>query len=44
MDLTATFVVHVQHSEERTLYNLERLWSDCPQIELNLDLPPAEEA
>ena len=38
------FVVHVQHDEERTLYNLERLWSDCPQIELNLDLPPAEEA
>ena len=38
------FVVHVQHTEERTLYNLERLWSDCPQIELNLDLPPAEEA
>lgn len=37
-------VVHVQHDEERTLYNLERLWSDCPQIELNLDLPPAEEA
>lgn len=36
------FVVHVQHDEERTLYNLERLWSDCPRLELNLDLPPAE--
>ena len=33
------FVVHVQHSEERTLYNLERLWKDCPQIPLELDLP-----
>ena len=33
------FVVHVQHSEERTLYNLERLWKDCPQIELNIDQP-----
>lgn len=33
------FVVHVQHSEERTLYNLERLWKDCPQIPLELHLP-----
>ena len=33
------FVVHVQHSEERTLYNLERLWKDCPQIPLEIDLP-----
>lgn len=32
------FVVHVQHTEERSLYNLERLWKDCPQIELGLDL------
>ncbi len=23
------FVVHVQHTEERSLYNLERLWKDC---------------
>ncbi len=36
------FVVHVQHTEERTLYNLERLWKDCPQIALNLALPPTE--
>ncbi|MGH3492140.1 MAG: ribosome silencing factor, partial [Sciscionella sp.] len=27
-------VVHVQHQEERTFYALERLWRDCPQIEL----------
>lgn len=25
-------VVHVQHSEERVFYALERLWTDCPQI------------
>ena len=31
------FVVHVQHSEERTLYSLERLWKDCPVIPLDLD-------
>jgi ribosome-associated protein len=27
-------VVHVQHSEERAFYALERLWRDCPVIEL----------
>ena len=27
-------VVHVQHSEERVFYALERLWRDCPAIEL----------
>ncbi len=27
-------VVHVQHSEERVFYSLERLWKDCPQIAL----------
>ena len=29
-------VVHVQQDEERSLYDLERLWSDCPQIKLEL--------
>lgn len=29
-------VVHVQHSEERAFYALERLWSDCPTIDLQL--------
>ncbi len=29
-------VVHVQHEEERSFYALERLWGDCPTIELNL--------
>jgi len=33
-------VVHVQHSEERTLYSLERLWKDCPPIELG-ELEPS---
>lgn len=26
-------VVHVQHTEERDFYALDRLWKDCPQIE-----------
>jgi ribosome-associated protein len=25
-------IVHVQHSEERAFYALERLWKDCPTI------------
>lgn len=34
-------VVHVQHSEERTYYALERLWKDCPTIPLPAEaLPP----
>ena len=33
------FVVHVQHTEERSLYNLERLWKDCPQIPLDIVFP-----
>jgi ribosome-associated protein len=27
-------VVHVQHIEERVYYSLERIWRDCPVIEL----------
>jgi ribosome-associated protein len=27
-------VVHVQHVDEREYYSLERLWRDCPLIEL----------
>jgi ribosome-associated protein len=27
-------VVHVQHAEEREFYALERLWRDCPTIDL----------
>jgi ribosome-associated protein len=29
-------VVHVQQSEERSLYDLERLWRDCPHIPVEL--------
>ena len=27
-------VIHVQHQEERSFYGLERLWKDCPVIEV----------
>lgn len=27
-------VVHVQLAEERVVYDLERLWHDCPQLDL----------
>ncbi|WP_265522124.1 ribosome silencing factor [Oerskovia flava] len=30
-------VVHVQHAEDRVYYALERLWKDCPLIELPED-------
>ncbi|MFP5360163.1 MAG: ribosome silencing factor [Actinomycetes bacterium] len=29
-------IVHVMHDEERAYYELERLWKDCPVIELDL--------
>jgi ribosome-associated protein len=29
-------VVHVQHDEEREFYGLERLWKDCPEIDLGV--------
>ena len=32
----ADIVVHVQHTEERAFYALERLWRDCPEIDLQL--------
>jgi ribosome-associated protein len=31
-------VVHVQHTEERQFYALERLWRDCPTIDLPADV------
>lgn len=37
-------VVHVQHDEERDLYALERLWKDCPIIELGLPDDDSEPA
>ncbi len=27
-------IVHVQHEEEREYYALERLWKDCPEVDL----------
>ncbi|GAA4114067.1 ribosome silencing factor [Nocardioides fonticola] len=35
-------VVHVQHEEERQFYALERLWRDCPLIELPADVVSGE--
>ena len=38
-------VVHVMHSEERALYALEKLWRDCPRVELTVptELSPTAE-
>ncbi len=32
----ADVVVHVQHEEDRVFYALERLWKDCPVVDLQL--------
>ncbi|MCC3271266.1 ribosome silencing factor [Arthrobacter zhangbolii] len=37
----ATVVVHVQHEEDRVFYALERLWKDCPAVDLQLEDAPA---
>ncbi|NDB07863.1 MAG: ribosome silencing factor [Actinobacteria bacterium] len=31
-------VVHIQSEEARRYYMLDRLWNDCPKIDLHLDL------
>lgn len=31
-------IVHVQHAEERVYYALERIWKDCPLVELPEDV------
>lgn len=28
------FVVHIQHNDERNYYGLERLWKDCPVVDV----------
>lgn len=39
----ADLVVHVQHAQEREYYSLERLWRDCPVVDLQLPEPqPAQ--
>lgn len=30
-------VVHIQHTDERNFYALDRLWRDCPVVDVNLD-------
>ena len=35
-------VVHVQHEEEAAFYELERLWRDCPAIDLGVPARPAD--
>lgn len=37
-------VVHVFHEDERVYYSLERLWHDCPVVDLQLPEAPAESA
>ncbi|MDC5698647.1 ribosome silencing factor [Intrasporangium calvum] len=34
-------IVHVQHEDEREYYALERLWKDCPEIDLATIEAPA---
>lgn len=33
-------IVHVQQTDERHYYDLERLWNDCPRIELPVEELP----
>jgi ribosome-associated protein len=34
-------IVHIQHQDEREYYALERLWKDCPEIDLAAIETPA---
>lgn len=34
-------VIHIQHNDERNFYALERLWKDCPTVEVDGIRPPA---
>ncbi|WP_281667048.1 ribosome silencing factor [Parascardovia denticolens] len=35
------FVIHVMDRESRAFYDLDRLWKDCPRIDLQLPESPA---
>ena len=37
-------VVHVFHEEDRAYYSLERLWKDCPVVELDVNAGEAASA
>jgi ribosome-associated protein len=34
----ADVIVHVMHEDDRAYYDLERLWKDCPPVELPADV------
>ncbi len=36
-------VLHAQHEEEHEFYDLERLWRDCPHLDLGVDGTRAED-
>ncbi|WP_299035496.1 ribosome silencing factor [uncultured Pseudokineococcus sp.] len=40
----AEIVVHVQQAEDRRFYALERLWKDCPVVELPESVQAGREA
>ena len=33
------FIIHIMHQDAREYYRLERLWRDCPVVELPLEHP-----
>ena len=35
-------VVHVQHRDDRDFYALDRLWSDCPVVPVDLAAEPVD--
>ena len=37
-------VVHIQHTDERNFYALDRLWRDCPLVDVDLHDPAVVEA
>jgi ribosome-associated protein len=38
-------VVHIQHTDERNFYALDRLWRDCPFLTVDLDgIEPEDES